>query len=279
MSDREDNQQAGPLPAAPGYWRRRKLEGPAVAALTAYDYPTARLLDEAGLDILLVGDSLGMVVLGYPDTTHVTMGDMIRHTGAVARAARRALVVADLPFGSYEDPAAAVGNARKLLDVGATAVKLEGATAVESQLQALADAGIPIVGHVGMLPQQVLSEGGYRRKGRDAEQAHALLADARLLQRHGALLVVLEAVVHEVAADITRQLEIPTIGIGSGPGTDGQIVVTHDLIGAFPWFTPPFATPVGDVSGVISRCAEAYVTAVRQHAPLRPPPAGTGAAR
>ncbi len=268
-----------PLPAEVGYWRRRKLHGPRPAALTAYDYPTARLLDEAGVDILLVGDSLGMVVLGYPDTTHVTMGDMVRHTGAVARGARRALVVADLPCGAYDDPDAALVNARQLLEAGAGAVKLEGGTAVEPQLRALAAAGIPLVGHIGMLPQQVLREGGYKRKGRDETQAAALLADALVLQRHDALAVVLEAIVHPVATEISAALEIPTIGIGSGAGTDGQILVTHDLIGAFPWFTPPFATPLGDVSGVVHRCAAAWVTSVRQGVPPLPPAEGSGAAR
>lgn len=258
-------------PPDAGEWRARKRLGRTVAALTAYDYPTARWLDEVGVDVLLVGDSLGMVVLGYPDTTHVTMGDMLRHTGAVARGARRALVVADLPFGAFGDPGETVGHARELLQAGAHAVKLEGGKAVEPQLRALAAEGIPFVGHIGMLPQKVVEEGGYRRKGRSPEQAAALLEDAIVVARSGALAVVLEAVVAEVARDITRAIDIPTIGIGSGADTDGQILVTHDLIGAFPWFTPPFAVTLGDVAGEVTRSAAAYVQAVRDRRPLQPP--------
>ena len=251
-------------------WRERKRLGRHVAALTAYDYPTARWLDEAGVDVLLVGDSLGMVVLGYPDTTHVTMSDMLRHTGAVARGASRALVVADLPYGACNSPADTVRHARELIAVGAHAVKLEGGAAAEPQLCALAEAGVPFVGHIGMLPQKVVEEGGYKRKGRSPEQAAALWADAKVGAQNGALAVVLEAVVANVARGITGSIDIPTIGIGSGADTDGQILVTPDLVGAFPWFTPPFAVTLGNVAEVVYTSARTWVRAVHEGRPLRP---------
>jgi 3-methyl-2-oxobutanoate hydroxymethyltransferase len=214
-----------------------------IAALTTYDYPMTRLLDECGVPMLLVGDSLGMVVLGYPDTTHVTMEEMVHHVRAASRAKPNALLGADLPFHSYETAGQAVTNARRLMDAGADAVKAEGGRAIIDAVRAITGAGIPFVGHLGMLPQHVLEEGGYRKKGRsDAERA-TLVEDARELERAGAFAVVLELVMPEVAADISRAISIPTIGIGSGPQCDGQILVTHDLLGTFPWFTPKFVTP------------------------------------
>lgn len=215
-----------------------------VAALTAYDYPWAKLLDEAGIPLILVGDTVGMVVLGYPDTTHVTMDEMIHHVKAVARAKVRSLLVADLPYQSYETPPDALANARRLVDAGAEAVKAEGGREIVNQVKAITDAGIPFLGHLGMLPQHIVEEGGkYRIKGRTEEQHAALLADARALVEAGAFAVVLECVTPPVAKEITDSIPIPTIGIGSGPHCDGQILVTHDLIGAFPWFTPKFVTP------------------------------------
>ena len=219
--------------------RARKGRGK-IAALTAYDYPMTRLLDECGVPLLLVGDSLGMVVLGYPDTTHVTMGDMEHPVRAAARARPQALLAADLPFRSYDTPEQALENARRLLAAGAEAVKAEGGRAIAAQVRAIAGAGIPFIGHLGMLPQHVLEEGGYRKKGRTEDQRLALLADAQALTEAGAFAIVLELVMPEVARELTRGVAVPTIGIGSGPDCDGQILVTHDLWGTFPWFTPKF---------------------------------------
>ncbi len=215
-----------------------------IAALTAYDYPMAKLLDEAGVDILLVGDSLGMVVLGFPDTTHVTMDMMIHHTRAAARANPRALMGADLPYRSYDTPEMALMNARRLLEAGATYVKAEGGCEILPQIRALKAAGIPFMGHIGMLPQHVVEEGGkYRIKGKDDASHTKLLKDAAALAEAGAFAVVLELVTPPVAKEITGKFPFITLGIGSGPDCDGQILVTHDLVGAFPWFTPRFVTP------------------------------------
>src|SRR5258707_4775172 len=223
--------------------RDSKARGERMAALTAYDLPMTRLLDEVGLPLILVGDSLGMVVLGYPDTTHVTMAEMEHHVRAAARAKPRALLAADLPFGSYETAESAVANARRLMDAGAEAVKAEGGRAILPQVRAIISAGIPYCGHIGMLPQQVREEGGYKIKGRTESERDALLADARALADAGAFAIVLEIVTPPVAAELTRQIPIPTIGIGSGPDCDGQILVTLDLLGTFPWFTPKFVKP------------------------------------
>jgi 3-methyl-2-oxobutanoate hydroxymethyltransferase len=209
-----------------------------IAALTAYDHPMARLLDEAGIPLILVGDSLGMVVLGYPDTTHVTMADMEHHTRAVARANPRALLAADMPYRSYDTPADAVANARRLVAAGAEAVKAEGGRAIRSQVEAIVSTGIPFIGHLGMLPQSVLQEGGYHVKGKQESEHQALLADADALAQAGAFALVLELVTPPVAAEITQRIPIPTIGIGSGRGCDGQILVTTDLLGTSPNYIP-----------------------------------------
>jgi len=215
-----------------------------IPSLTAYDYPWAKLLDEAGVPLILVGDSLGMVVLGYPDTTHVTMTDMLHHVRAVSRAGPNALVVADLPYHSYGTPESALANARLLVAAGAEAVKAEGGREICEQVKTITGSGIPFCGHLGMLPQHVVEEGGkYRIKGKTEEQHHGLLADAGALVEAGAFAIVLELVTPLVAKELTEQIPIPTIGIGSGPDCDGQILVTHDLVGAFPWFTPKFVTP------------------------------------
>ena len=232
-------------------------------ALTAYDYPMARLLDETGIPVILVGDSLGMVVLGYPDTTHVTMDEMEHHVRAVARAKPRALLVADLPFGSYESPEAAVRNSRRLRDAGAEAVKAEGGRMILDPVRAIVTTGIPFMGHLGMLPQHILEEGRYRIKGRQQEERDALLADATTLQQAGAFGIVLELVTPLVAAEISRQLSIPTIGIGSGADCDGQILVTHDLIGTFPWFTPRFVKPEMDAGQQMREAVGRWMEKVR----------------
>ena len=214
-----------------------------IAALTAYDFPMTKLLDEESIPIIHVGDTLGMVVLGYPDTTRVTMEDMEHHIRAAARAKPRALLAADLPFGSYETPEMALRNARRLVEAGAEAVKAEGGCEIIDQVRAIVADGIPYFGHIGMLPQHVREEGGYRIKGKILQEKEKLLADAHLLADVGAFAVVMEIVTPPVAMEITNQIAIPTIGIGSGPDCDGQILVTHDLLGTFPWFTPKFVRP------------------------------------
>lgn len=211
-----------------------------IAALTAYDYPMTRLLDECAVPLLLVGDSLGMVVLGYPDTTHVTMEEMEHHVRACARAKPQALLGADLPYHSYDTPQQARANAQRLVAAGAEAVKAEGGRAIIEQVRAITGAGIPFIGHLGMLPQHVLEEGGYHKKGRSETEHAALITDAKALVEAGAFAIVLELVVPEVARELTEMISVPTIGIGSGPDCDGQILVTHDLFGTFPWFTPKF---------------------------------------
>lgn len=235
-----------------------------IPALTAYDYPMARLLDEAGVPMFLVGDSLGMVVLGYPDTTHVRMDEMIHHVRAVARAKPRALIGADLPYRSYDTPEQAVANARRLAAAGADYVKAEGGREILPQVQAILAEGIPFCAHLGMLPQHVLEEGGkYRIKGRDDAGREALLADADALEAAGVFACVLELVTPPVAAELTaRCRRMLTIGIGSGPDCDGQILVTPDLTGAFPWFTPKFVTPRARTGEEARRAVQDWMAAL-----------------
>jgi 3-methyl-2-oxobutanoate hydroxymethyltransferase len=221
----------------------RAMKGGKIAALTAYDFPMTRLVDETGVPLILVGDSLGMVVLGYADTTSVTMEEMEHHVRAASRAKPRALLVADLPYRSYQTPAEALKNARRLVAAGAEAVKAEGGRSIEAQIRAIVKAGIPFLGHLGMLPQSVRDEGGYHVKGKVDWERQALLEDARTLASAGAFGIVLELVTPAVAKELTREIPIPTIGIGSGPDCDGQILVIHDLLGLFPWFTPKFVKP------------------------------------
>jgi 3-methyl-2-oxobutanoate hydroxymethyltransferase len=244
-------------------FRQMKERGEKITALTAYDYPTARLLDESGIDIILVGDSLGMVVLGCKDTTGVTMQEMLHHTRAAARGVKQALLVADMPIHTYDTPEQAVETARKFVDVGAQGVKLEGGVSHVAQIEAITKAGIPFMGHIGMLPQSVREEGGYRIKGRTQSEAEALVADARAVEKAGAFSIVLEIVVTEIAKQITKAIGIPTIGIGSGKHCDGQILVTHDLIGLFPWFTPKFVSPEARVADEIRRAARAFIEQTR----------------
>ena len=246
-------------------FREMKRRGERITALTAYDYPMARLLDESGLDIILVGDSVGMVVLGYEDTTRVTLEEMLHHTRAAARGVKRALLVADMPIHSYDTPEQAVESAQRLVDAGARAVKLEGGATHVAQIEAIVLAGIPFMAHIGMLPQRVREEGGYKVKGRSREQSYALLADARAVEGAGAFAVVLEIVAPETASKISQQIAIPTIGIGSGNGCDGEILVTHDLIGLFPWFTPKFVAPEAKVAEQIRQAARAFVERTRQN--------------
>lgn len=236
----------------------------AITALTAYDYPTARLLKDCDVDLLLVGDSLGMVVLGFDDTTHVTLDHMLHHTAAVARAQPHALIVADLPIHSYDTPELACDSARALYAVGAEAVKLEGGREQVATIEHLRRAEIEVIGHIGMLPQHVLEEGGYRKKGKNATAAQALLEDALALEAAGVRAIVLESIVPAVADQITAALRIPTIGIGCGDDTcDGEIAVITDVIGSFPWFVPPFARPEAQVATVISAAVARYCRRVR----------------
>jgi 3-methyl-2-oxobutanoate hydroxymethyltransferase len=223
--------------------RAMKARGEKIAALTAYDFPMAKLLDEADIPLILVGDSLGMVVLGYPDTTHVTMPEMEHHVRAVARAKPRALLAADLPYGSYETVENAVANAKRLVAAGAEAVKAEGGRGIMKQIQGIIESGIPFLGHLGMLPQHVLEEGGYRIKGKKEEEHQSLAADANALVAAGAFGVVLELITPPVAKLLTQQIPIPTIGIGAGPDCDGQILVTPDLLGMLPWYSLKHVKP------------------------------------
>jgi 3-methyl-2-oxobutanoate hydroxymethyltransferase len=244
-------------------FRQMKRAGEKITALTAYDYPTARLLDESGIDIILVGDSLGMVVLGFEDTTEVSLEAMRHHTAAAARGVKRALLVADLPIGTYETPEQAVASAKQLVDAGAAAVKLEGGASHVGQIEAITRAGIPFMAHIGMLPQSVRAEGGYKVKGRSATEAEALMEDAKAVEQAGAFSVVLEIVVPDLARRITEAVDIPTIGIGSGEQCDGQILVTHDLIGLFPWFTPKFVSPAARVAEEIRQAARVFIERTR----------------
>jgi 3-methyl-2-oxobutanoate hydroxymethyltransferase len=223
--------------------RGMKARGEKIAALTAYDFPMTRLLDQAGIPFILVGDSLGMVVLGYEDTTSVTMTEMEHHVRAAARAKPQALLVADMPYHSYETVASAVENAKRLAAAGAEAVKAEGGRAIAEQVRAIVAAGISFCGHLGMLPQSVREEGGYRVKGKNEPEHQALLADADALVEAGAFAMVLELVTPAVAKELTERVSVPTIGIGSGKDCDGQVLVTPDLLGMLPWYNLKHVKP------------------------------------
>lgn len=225
-------------------FRRRKQEGKKLVVVTAYDALFTRIIEEAGIDVILVGDSLGVVVQGNKDTLSVTLEEMLYHTRMVARAARRALVIGDMPFLSYQVGIdEAVRNAGRFLQVGAAAVKLEGGGPVLSQVQAMTRYGIPVMGHLGMTPQSVHQFGGYKVQGKDRNQAETLLADAKALEDAGAFAVVLEALPADLARRVTEALSIPTIGIGAGPDCDGQVLVLYDLLGLFDQFVPKFVKP------------------------------------
>lgn len=238
---------------------------PRITCLTAYDYPTARLLDEAGVDILLVGDSLAMVVLGYENTLPVTMDDMLHHVRAVRRGVRRALLVADMPYGSYHvSLEAAVGNAvRFTKEAGAEAVKVEGGERRLELIARLVEAEIPVMGHVGLTPQSLHALGGFKVQGKTAEAAERLLRDARAVEAAGAFSVVLESVPRELAARLTGELRIPTIGIGAGPECDGQVLVFHDVVGLTVGSTPRFARRYANLAETISRAVGEYCEDVR----------------
>lgn len=242
--------------------RAMKQNGEKIASLTAYDFPLTKLLDESGVPLILVGDSLGMVVLGYPDTTCVTIEEMEHHVRAAARAKPRALLAADLPYRTYETVELAVANARRLVAAGAEAVKAEGGRRIAEQVRAIVADGIPFIGHLGMLPQSVREEGGYYIKGKSEHERDALFSDAKALVDAGAFAIVLELVTPPVAEALTRSVSVPTIGIGSGPNCDGQILVTMDLIGSFPWFTPKFVRPKLRVADEIKSAVKAWMNEI-----------------
>jgi len=237
-----------------------------ITCLTAYDYPTARLLDEAGVDILLVGDSLAMVVLGYESTLPVTMEEMLHHTRAVRRGTRRALLVSDMPYGSYhDDSAAAVRNAvRFVKEAGAEAVKVEGGERRMDLISRLVEAEIPVMGHIGLTPQSVNAFGGFRVQGKTEEAGDQLVRDARAVEAAGAFSIVLESIPRELGARITSELRIPTIGIGAGPDCDGQVLVIHDLLGLGFGHKPKFTRRYADLGEIISRAAVEYCRDVQQ---------------
>ncbi len=241
---------------------RLHADGQRIAMLTAYDYPTAKLLDEAGIPILLVGDSLGRAMLGYENEIPVSMADMLHHTAAVSRGAKRALVVGDLPFLSYATPDTAVANAGRFLsEAGAQSVKLEGGVRTARTIEAIVKAGIPVMGHIGWTPQAANAVGRVRVLGKSREQARALLHDALAVQEAGAYAVVLELVPEQLAAAITERLKIPTIGIGAGAGCSGQVQVITDLLGLETWH-PKHAKPYADLRGTILAAATAWAADV-----------------
>lgn len=240
--------------------QRKKQHGQAISMLTAYDYPTALIADQAGIDVLLVGDSLGMVVLGYPDTLAVTMEDMLHHCRAVARGASSALLVGDMPFMSYQiSIQEAIRNAGRFLqEAGMDAVKLEGGRERVDTIRAITAAGIPVMGHLGLTPQSVHQFGGFRPQGRDAEAAWRLAEDARLLEKAGCFSLVLESIPSQLAEWVSIRLSIPTIGIGAGKGCDGQVLVSHDLLGLFERFTPRFAKQYLNLQAAILQAFSDY---------------------
>lgn len=248
--------------------RDMKRKGEKIAMLTAYDYSLAAVLDEAGVDILLVGDSLGMVVLGYDSTLPVTMEDMIHHTKAVSRAAKRALVIADMPFMSYQvSVEEAVRNAGRFLqEAGAHGVKLEGGREVAEVTRRIAAAGIPVMAHLGLTPQSVHQFGGYKVQGKGDEAAQRILEDARTLEESGAFSIVLECVPAQLAEKITQSISIPTIGIGGGVHCDGQVLVIHDMLGLFEKFTPKFVKKYANLNLHIREAVQNYITEVRSGA-------------
>jgi len=233
--------------------------------LTAYDYPMGRLLDEAGLEIILVGDSLGMVVLGYETTAPVTMEEMLHHAKAVRRGVRRALLVGDMPFLSFHGsiPDTVRNAGRFIQEAGCDAVKIEWKPGIEDVVKAIVDAGIPVMGHVGLTPQTAQAEGGFKVRGKDAAAAVRIVTQAIALQEVGCFSIVLECIPDVVAEEITARLAIPTIGIGAGSHCDGQVLVTHDLLGLFERFQPKFAKRYADLAGAIRQAASAYLQEVR----------------
>jgi 3-methyl-2-oxobutanoate hydroxymethyltransferase len=243
---------------------RWKEKGERIVMITAYDALFAKIFDDVGVDTILVGDSLGQVVLGLPSTLGVTMEDMVRHTGAASRGTKRAFLIADMPFLSFQTvPQEAIRNAGRLLQAGAEAVKLEGGRSVEDTIRAITRCDIPVVGHVGLTPQSVHRMGGYRVQGREEVQRQRLRDDARAVQEAGAFSVVLEGIPADLAGEITEELAIPTIGIGAGPRCDGQVLVMQDLLGLFDEFRPKFVKRFGELGKPVRDAVRAYADEVR----------------
>ncbi len=242
-----------------------KQAGRKIAMLTAYDYPTGRLVDEAGVDVVLVGDSLGMVVLGYDSTTPVTMDEMLHHAKATRRGVQRALLVGDMPFMSFRVSVSdTVRNAARFVqEARCDAVKVEWKVGIEDVVKAIVDAGIPVMGHVGLTPQTAQAEGGFKVRGKDAESAERIVAQAVSLQEVGCFAVVLECIPSVLAAEITQRLRVPTIGIGAGASCDGQVLVLHDVLGLFEKFTPKFVKRYAQLAPTIRQAAAAYIDDVR----------------
>ena len=239
-----------------------KQTGKKISMLTAYDYSTAKLMDNAGIDAILVGDSLGNVMLGYEDTISVTMEDMIHHGRAVARGVKNAMVVVDMPFMSYQTSVydAVVNAGRLMKEAGATAVKLEGGREICEQIKAITQAGIPVMAHLGLTPQSIHAFGGFKVQGKTLEKAQKLLDDARAVEQAGAFSVVLECVPAALAEKVTQTVGIATIGIGAGKGCNGQVLVYQDLLGMFSDFTPKFVKKYADVGSVMNRAFETYIS-------------------
>lgn len=247
-------------------FREQKAKGEKISMLTAYDYSTAKLMDEAGINGILVGDSLGMVVLGYEDTLPVTMEDMIHHTAAVCRGAKNTLVVGDMPFMSYQvSVEEAVYNAGRLMKEGkCQAVKLEGGASVCPQIRAITNASIPVMAHIGLTPQSINAFGGFKVQGKSEEAAKKLLEDAKAVEEAGAFAVVLECVPAKLAELISKSISIPTIGIGAGAGCDGQILVYQDMLGLFSDFTPKFVKKYANVGEMMTQAFRDYIADVQE---------------
>lgn len=242
-------------------FQQSKEQGKKISMLTAYDYSTAKLMDESGINAILVGDSLGNVVLGYEDTISVTVDDMIHHGRAVARGAKNAMVVIDMPFMSYQTSVYdAVVNAGRLMKEGrANAVKLEGGTEVCEQIKAITNAGIPVMAHLGLTPQSINAFGGYKVQGKSAEDAQKLLDDAKAVEKAGAFALVLECVPAKLAELISKTIKIPTIGIGAGAGCDGQVLVYQDMLGMYSDFTPKFVKKYADLGSIMKEAFKNYI--------------------
>jgi 3-methyl-2-oxobutanoate hydroxymethyltransferase len=245
--------------------RAAKSKGEKISMLTAYDYTTASLIDGSDVDTILVGDSLGMVILGYEDTLSVTMEDMIHHSAAVARGAKNTFVITDMPFMSYQTSIYdAVKNAGRIMKEGrAQAVKLEGGVKFKEHIRAIVDASIPVVGHIGMTPQSVNAFGGFKVQGKTLDAAKQLILDAKAVEDAGAFMVVLECVPAKLAALVSEAISIPTIGIGAGNGCDGQVLVYQDMLGMYPDFTPKFARRFADIGGGMIQAFNDYDAAVK----------------
>ncbi len=245
-------------------FKRKKERGEKIVMVTAYDYPFAKIVDEAGVDAILVGDSLAMVVMGYDDTHRIGMKEMIHHVKAVANAKPRAMVVADMPFGSYEEsPEKALRNAIKLIKAGADAVKIEGGAELSNTVRKLVQAGIPVMGHIGLNPQRYLTVGGYKLMGKDVAKAVKIVRDAKVLEEAGVFAIVIEHTVAEVAKVITESVSVPTICIGSGPWCDGQVLVLHDVLGLSSEI-PYFAKTYVDLRGIALNAVRSFVEEVKK---------------